>query len=79
MSCHDLGELPAGDSARDLIKVAADLNLIPKERAVAIDQVVRDYRNFVHPRKEIKAKHPCVEAEAMLAKGALDAVCNHLQ
>jgi hypothetical protein len=63
----------------NLIEVSADLNLIPQARADAIDQVLRDYRNFVHPRKEIKAEHPCTEAEAMLAKGALDAVCNHLQ
>jgi hypothetical protein len=63
----------------DLIEVAVDLAFLPKERADTIDQVLRDYRNFVHPRKELKAAHPCTEAEALLAKGALDGVYNHLK
>jgi hypothetical protein len=62
----------------NLIGVAGDLGLLPAMDVKAIHQVLRDYRNFVHPRKEKKAAHPCTEAEAMLAKGALDAVCNHL-
>jgi hypothetical protein len=62
----------------NLINVAVDLNLLPQERAHTIDQILRNYRNFVHPRKEIKEAHPCTEAEATLAKGALDGVCNHL-
>src|SRR5262249_46969295 len=62
----------------DLIDVCVDLTILPQARADTIDQVLRDYRNFVHPRKELKAAHPCAEAEATLAKGALDAVCNHL-
>jgi hypothetical protein len=62
-----------------LIATAIDLNLIPVDRGKTIDQALRDYRNFVHPRKEIRAAHPCTEAEAMLAKGALDGVCNHLE
>jgi hypothetical protein len=52
---------------------------MPQARAASIDQVLRDYRNFVHPRKELKAAHHCTEAEATLAKGALDVVCNHLE
>lgn len=62
----------------DLIEVATDLGLLPQDRAKTFDQVLRDYRNFVHPKKEIKAAHPCTEAEAFMAKGALDAICNHL-
>ncbi len=61
----------------ELIDVAAELQLLPRERANTIDQVVRDYRNFVHPKKEIRAQHACTEAEALLAKGALEGVCNH--
>lgn len=61
-----------------LIKVAADVNVIPAARADSIDQVLRDYRNFVHPKKELRSAHPCSEAEAYMAKGALDGVCNHL-
>ncbi len=62
----------------NLVEVSADLGILPQARADAIDQVLRDYRNFVHPRKEIRAGHPCTEAEADLAKGALGAVINHL-
>ena len=62
----------------DMVKVAADISVIPKQRGDAIDQTLRFYRNFVHPRREIKEQHPCTDAEAMMAKGALDAVCNHL-
>jgi hypothetical protein len=62
----------------DLIEVAAGLVIIPPHRAASIDQVLRDYRNFVHPRKEIKRQHPCREAEAYQAKGSLDGVCDHL-
>jgi hypothetical protein len=63
----------------NLIEVAVDLKILPPERGDAIDQVLRDYRNFVHPKKEVKARHLCNEAEALLAIGALDAVCNHLE
>ncbi|MCX7049855.1 MAG: hypothetical protein NTX50_30775 [Candidatus Sumerlaeota bacterium] len=63
----------------ELIKVAVDLTIIPLERSKSIDQVLRDYRNFVHPKKEIKANHPCAEAEAMMSIGALDGICNVLK
>jgi hypothetical protein len=65
-------------SLSDLIKVCVGLNILPQARAVTIDQSVRDYRNFVHPRKELRAGHSCTEAETFLARGALDAVINHL-
>jgi hypothetical protein len=63
----------------DLIDVASELQILSAERAKTIDQVLRDYRNFVHPKKEIRAEHACTEAEALLAKGALDGVCNHFE
>jgi hypothetical protein len=62
----------------DLVRVAVDLGLLPVAQVEAIAPVVRDYRSFLHPRKEIRAVYPCTEAEALLAKGALDAVCNQL-
>src|SRR5262249_38712301 len=62
-----------------LIEVAVDTNVLPTARADTIDQVLRDYRNFVHPQKEKKAKHECNEAEAGLAKYGLDGVCDHLE
>jgi hypothetical protein len=39
---------------------------------------LRDYRNFVHPKKELRAQHPCTEAEALMSVGALEGVCNIL-
>jgi hypothetical protein len=62
-----------------LINVAVDIGILPEDRAATIDQVLRDYRNFAHPRKEIKEKHECSDAEAGLAKYGLDGVCDHLQ
>lgn len=66
-------------SLQNLIDVAVDIRVIPEKRAHTIDQVIRDYRNFVHPNKEIRSAHPCSEAEALLAKGALDGICNYLE
>jgi hypothetical protein len=62
-----------------LIDVAVDTGILPADRGGTIDQVLRDYRNFVHPKKEIKAQHECTEAEAGLAKYGLDGVCNHFE
>ncbi len=61
-----------------LIEVAVDIDLLPAQRAASIDQVLRDYRNFVHPQKELRSQHPCTEAEAFMAKGCLDGIYNHL-
>jgi hypothetical protein len=55
-----------------LIDIAVDIKLLPKDPATTIHQVLRDYRNFVHPKKEIRAAHACGEAEAMMAVGALN-------
>ncbi len=62
-----------------LIDISVDIQLLPKDPANTIHQVLRDYRNFVHPKKEIRAAHACTEAEAMLSIGALNSVCNYLQ
>jgi hypothetical protein len=61
-----------------LIEVATDIAVLPADRAETFDRVLRDYRNFVHPKAEIRTGHPCGDAEAMMAKGALDAICDHL-
>lgn len=70
---------PDGWKLTHLIQVAVDTSVLPSSRADTIDQVLRDYRNFVHPQKEKKAKHECNEAEAGLAKYGLDGVCNHFE
>lgn len=72
--------LPLDDwKLEGLIKVAADIGLFDKAREDTFDQVLRDYRNFIHPKKEIRAAHPCREGEAQLAIGALNAICDTLQ
>lgn len=60
-----------------LIKIATEIGLIDKDRSDTFDQVLRDYRNFVHPLKEVRAAHACGEGEAYMAKGAVDALCDH--
>jgi hypothetical protein len=62
-----------------LIDVSVDLSILPKDRAKTFDQILRDYRNFVHPKKELRAQHPCEEAEALMSVGALEGVCNILK
>lgn len=63
----------------DLIKVANDIKVLPNDKVNVIDQALRQYRNFVHPKKEIRMQFECTEAEALIAKGALDSVCNYLE
>ncbi len=62
-----------------LINVAADIDILPRDRANAIDVTLREYRNVIHSDVELKKQYSCTEAEASLAKGALDAVCNYLE
>lgn len=62
---------------KEMITVAEKIECLPPQRAKSIDQVLRDYRNFVHPLVEIRSEHPCTQAEALMAQGALEAVCNH--
>jgi len=72
--------LKAGEwRLHDLIQVAIELKILPEDRTKAIDAILRDYRNYVHPTVELRDRHPCTEAEGLLAKGALDLVCNHLE
>jgi hypothetical protein len=71
---------PMGDwKLEKLIEVAADIGVLPAKRVDTFDQVLRDYRNFVHPKKEIRSGHPCGEGEAQLAMGGLNAVCDILE
>src|SRR5215471_1293587 len=42
--------------------------ILPAVRAKTIDQVVRDYRSFIHPKKEVRSIHDCGKAEGGLAQ-----------
>jgi hypothetical protein len=64
-------------SLANLIDVAMDVKMLPKDPGNTIHQVLREFRNFVHPKREVRAAHPCTEAEALLARGALDSVSNY--
>lgn len=66
-------------SMYQLVNVAADVKILPEGRTNAIDVSLREYRNVIHADVELKKKYSCTEAEASLAKGALDVVCNHLE
>ncbi len=65
-------------SMYQLINVATEVGILPKDRVNAIDVTLREYRNVIHSDVELKKQYSCTEAEASLAKGALDAVCNYL-
>ncbi len=58
---------------------STDIGVLPAERANAIDQVLREFRNLIHPAKEVRTKLKCTEAEAMMARGNLDMVYAHLE
>jgi hypothetical protein len=61
-----------------LIEVACDLKILPPEDKDAIHQVLREYRNFVHPRLEVKRGIRISEGHATAAKGALDIILDRL-
>ena len=64
-------------SLEDLIVLATAVGLIDKADEETFDRVLRNYRNFVHPKREIKDERDCTEGRAFMAKGALDAMCDH--
>ena len=63
----------------DMIVVAARLGILPPDREKSIDAVLRDYRNFIHPTKERRAKHAPSEGFAQQAVGTLNTVCDHFE
>ena len=65
-------------SLNDLIKVACDLKLLPHKDEKAIHFVLREYRNFVHPRLEVQMGIGISEAHATASKGMLDVILDHL-
>ena len=60
-----------------LIDVAVDTGVLVEERSNMIDHTLRDYRNFVHPRKDLRSLYAGTPSEGLLAMGALSAVCDH--
>ena len=66
-------------SLQDYIAVAVELDLLPAARANSIDQVLRGYRNFVHPRRELRMGFDCNSPVAMQSFATLNIVCDHLE
>lgn len=62
-----------------VIDAALHLNILRREEGAVIHQTLRDYRNFIHPMKEIRARQEVGENEAGLAVNALNTVIDHLQ
>jgi hypothetical protein len=62
----------------DLVRVAVDIGLLPAARSEVLDPAVRHYRQLLLPRREVLTLQASTEADALLAKGGLDAICNHL-
>ncbi|RYG31908.1 MAG: hypothetical protein EON93_12155 [Burkholderiales bacterium] len=60
-----------------LVKIASDLALFDSNRLDMFDVSLREFRNFIHPKKEVRQAHSCGEGEAYLAVGALISLCEH--
>jgi len=61
------------------IEVADELGLLPEGWKASIQAVLRDFRNYVHPRQEIKMTDKITEGEAYQAVGCLMRICQHIE
>lgn len=66
-------------SLSDMIKVACDLGVLPYDNEKAIHQVLREYRNYVHPRFEVQAGILIGEGHATASKGMLDVMLDQIK
>jgi hypothetical protein len=62
-----------------LIDAAAGIGCLRAEDTRIIHQTLREYRNFIHPMKEIRLGQAAGENEAALAVHALNAIIDHLE
>ena len=62
----------------DMIKVACELKLLPLKDEGAVHQVLREYRNFVHPRLELQSGFLITEGYATASMSMLDVILDHL-
>ena len=65
-------------SLNDLIAVACDIGLLPIADENAVHLALREFRNFVHPRVEIRKGIPIAEGPAKTAHGMLITILDHL-
>jgi hypothetical protein len=62
-----------------LIDVAVGINLLRSQDEKIVHQTLRDFRNFIHPMKEIRTLQSAGANEAGLALNALNAIIDHLE
>lgn len=62
----------------DLIKVAGEIGVLPAETVQTIHQTLREYRNLVHPKAEIRKPVPLSAGYARSSFGMLDVVLDIL-
>jgi hypothetical protein len=62
-----------------LIEGAVALNFLRTEDSDVIDQSLREYRNFIHPMKQVRSALAIDDKRAALATAALDIVIDHLE
>lgn len=62
-----------------LIEVADDLALLPTNWKQAVQAVLRDFRNYVHPLEELRATDKITQGEAFQSVGALMKIADHIQ
>jgi hypothetical protein len=62
----------------DFIKVSADLGIISKSNEDSVDEVLREYRNYVHPRVEVIKGISITEGHAMASIGSLEVIIDKL-
>lgn len=61
------------------IKVSHDLGLLPGGWEGGVHAALREFRNYVHPRRELKADERITQGAAMQAAAMLLRVCEHLE
>ena len=63
----------------DYIEVSEELTLLPNDWKKSIQTVLRDFRNYVHPRRELRAPAQITEGEAYQSVGALIRICDYIE
>jgi hypothetical protein len=53
-------------------------NVITKDWKGSVQAVLRDFRNYVHPRKELQSVDKITEGEAYQSVGALMRIIDHI-
>jgi hypothetical protein len=63
----------------DLIRVSDELGLVPKAWEASVQAVLREFRNYVHPRKELQMQDKITEGEAFQSLGALMRIHEYIE